>query len=120
MSPLPNAKNINVPQRAASGPLPDEFLRVRGKRAEISSDGTVTPTAGQHVTCEVINDDIAPTITVHKIVVNDNGGQAVKEDFRLTVNSDVVAQDLPFDGIVSNQLLPGAFNGCPCTPPCCG
>ena len=71
--------------------------------AEISSDGTVTPTAGQHVTCEVINDDIAPTITVHKIVVNDNGGQAVKEDFRLTVNSEVVAQDMPFDGILANE-----------------
>lgn len=71
--------------------------------AAISSDGTFTPTAGQHVSCEVINDDIAPTITVHKIVQNDNGGQAVKEDFRLTVNSEVVAQDMPFDGILANE-----------------
>ena len=71
--------------------------------ATISSDGTVTPTAGQHITCDVINDDIAPTITVHKIVQNDNDGQAVKEDFRLTVNSEVVAQDMPFDGILANE-----------------
>ena len=71
--------------------------------AAISSDGTVTPTAGQHVSCEVINDDIAPTITVHKVVNNDNGGQAVKEDFRLTVNSEMVAQDMPFDGILANE-----------------
>ena len=71
--------------------------------AGISSDGMVTPTAGQHVTCEVINDDIAPTIIVHKIVVNDNGGEAVKEDFRLTVNSEAVAQDMPFDDILANE-----------------
>ena len=71
--------------------------------AAISSDGTVTPTAGQHVSCEVINDDIAPTITMHKIVQNDNGGQAEKQDFRLTVNSEVVAQDMPFDGILAND-----------------
>ena len=71
--------------------------------AAISSDGTLTPTAGQHVTCEVINDDVAPTITLHKIVNNDNGGQAVKEDFRLTVNSEAIAQDMPFDAILANE-----------------
>jgi uncharacterized repeat protein (TIGR01451 family) len=71
--------------------------------AAISIDGTVTPAAGQHVTCEVINDDVAPTITVSKNVVNDNGGQAMPEDFRLTVNGEMVAQDMPFDGIMANE-----------------
>ncbi|MEP7112874.1 MAG: hypothetical protein ABI862_06385 [Ilumatobacteraceae bacterium] len=70
---------------------------------QISIDGTVIPSAGQHISCEVVNDEIAPTVTLHKEVITDDGGGAEPADFRLTVNDEVVAQDSPFDGIVANQ-----------------
>src|SRR3954466_7051554 len=35
-----------------------------------SYDGAIDLAPGQHVTCNVINDEIAPTITMHKEVVN--------------------------------------------------
>ena len=35
---------------------------------------TITLALGEHVTCEFTNDDIAPTLTLRKDVINDNGG----------------------------------------------
>jgi len=41
---------------------------------------------GQDVTCTINNDDNAPSLTLNKIVVNDNGGQAVESAWTLTAN----------------------------------
>jgi len=41
--------------------------------------------AGEHKTCTITNDDIAPQLTVIKTVVNDNGGTAKSGDFTMTV-----------------------------------
>ena len=35
-------------------------------------------------TCTITNDDNAPTLTLVKVVVNDNGGTAVETDSTLT------------------------------------
>ena len=45
---------------------------------------SVTLGLGEQVTCTFVNDDNAPSLTLVKEVVNDNGGTAVAADFTLT------------------------------------
>ena len=51
---------------------------------------SVTLNVGDEVTCTVNNDDIAPTLTLVKEVVNDDGGNAVVADFPLFINGSPV------------------------------
>ena len=44
-------------------------------------------TVGQDKTCTITNNDIAPTVQVRKVVVNDNGGTAVPADWQLHLKS---------------------------------
>jgi hypothetical protein len=44
----------------------------------------VTLAEGESATCTIINDDVAPTLTLVKQVVTDNGGTAVATDWNLT------------------------------------
>jgi hypothetical protein len=61
--------------------------------APVANDsGSVKLSARQRVTCEVINHDIAPTITLHKAVQNNNGGSAIPSDFHLTLDGIEVTQ----------------------------
>jgi len=46
---------------------------------------TITIVAGQSYTCTITNDDIAPTLTLIKTVVNDNGGTATTGEFTFYV-----------------------------------
>lgn len=52
--------------------------------------GSVTLAFGEQTVCTIINDDIAPTLTLAKTVVNDNGGVLADTDFSLSVDSTVV------------------------------
>ncbi len=45
----------------------------------------LTVTNGATVTCYVVNDDNASTVTLHKVVINDDGGTATGEEFFLTL-----------------------------------
>jgi hypothetical protein len=49
-----------------------------------STTGSVTLAAGDSKTCTITNNDVAPTLTLKKIVSNTNGGTAKPEDFTLT------------------------------------
>ena len=69
--------------------------------AQISNDGSITVAAGQRATCEIINDDIAPTVVVHKAVVNDNGGSAEPGNFQMTLNGDPIDQGTSYN-LVAN------------------
>lgn len=51
----------------------------------------VTLNYGDNVTCTLVNDDIAPQLTVIKHVINDNGGNKVAGDFTMTVNGSNVS-----------------------------
>ncbi|MDQ3944205.1 MAG: hypothetical protein M3357_03450 [Actinomycetota bacterium] len=55
-----------------------------------AANGTVTLGAGQNLTCTITNNDVAPTLTVTKIVKTDDGGTAVVGDFPLFVGSTQV------------------------------
>jgi len=45
---------------------------------------------GGSATCTITNDDISPTVTLYKEVINDNGGTAGENDFGLTVGGNSV------------------------------
>ncbi len=63
----------------------DERLRV------VSNPFTLNE--GQDVVCRIRNNDIAPTLTVVKEVVNDNGGNAVVDDFNIKLGENVLSFD---------------------------
>jgi uncharacterized repeat protein (TIGR01451 family) len=48
---------------------------------------SATAAVGQHYTCTLVNDDVAPTVKVIKIVDNDDGGTAVSGDWQLHLES---------------------------------
>ena len=92
-----------------------------------NDDDTVTLAAGQSATCTIHNDDVAPTITLIKTVINDNGGDALPDDFDLTVggagvlsgattpvsaNTSIALDETLVDGYAFVSLI-GA--GCPAT-----
>jgi len=51
---------------------------------------TLTISPGSAVTCEISNDDIAPTLSLVKVVVNDNGGDLTSTDFDISIDGSVV------------------------------
>ncbi|MEJ7800634.1 MAG: hypothetical protein WKF60_08950, partial [Ilumatobacter sp.] len=54
----------------------------------------ITVAIGERVTCTFVNNDVAPSLTMVKEVVNDNGGTAVAGDFTLTAAGyDAVSPD---------------------------
>ncbi|MEF3692130.1 MAG: hypothetical protein V3574_03705, partial [Candidatus Moraniibacteriota bacterium] len=70
-------------------------------------------TEGQNVICEITNDDIAPSITLVKDVVNNNGGQAGPNDFGLSIGSMPVTsgQVYPVEANNSYVLEEDGLNG---------
>ena len=57
-----------------------------GYAVTYSTDCAGTLAIGQTKTCTVTNNDIAPTLTVIKNVINDNGGTKTAADFQITVD----------------------------------
>lgn len=57
---------------------------------DCSPDGSVTLAIGDNKTCEITNNDIAPTLKLVKTVINDNGGSAVTTDFQGKINGNNV------------------------------
>jgi hypothetical protein len=57
-----------------------------GFSGDCDSSGDVTVALGQSKTCTLTNDDIAPSLTLNKVVVNDNGGTAAESAWTLTAN----------------------------------
>jgi hypothetical protein len=47
---------------------------------------SITLGEGQSATCTITNDDNAPSLTLNKVVVNDNGGTAAESAWTLTAN----------------------------------
>jgi Prealbumin-like fold domain len=66
-----------------------------------SEDCTGTIAAGETKICTIVNDDIAPQLTVVKHVINDNGGNNVAGDFTMTVTGINVKPNSGFAGTES-------------------
>ena len=86
--------------------LVDGYVQ-KGAVACVDNDSTdpvahpVTLAEGQSVTCTITNEDIAPELIVTKIVINDDGGNAVAGDFQLYVNGSAATQNTVLD-VLSN------------------
>src|SRR3989344_1881358 len=57
---------------------------------DCDNQGNVIVVAGQDYTCTITNNDIAPKLTVTKVVINDNGGTKIVSDFPLYVGETQV------------------------------
>ncbi|MFC1797150.1 hypothetical protein ACFL1V_08650, partial [Pseudomonadota bacterium] len=86
---------------------------------------TVTVGVDQDVTCTITNDDIAPTLTVYKTIINDHGGPYLDPNtFTLRIDNIIVQHDFPNivdvgDHTVTENTLPGYLPGLwgdDCTP----
>ncbi len=66
-----------------------------GISGDCAADGTITVEAGDDLTCTITNDDVGASLTVTKIVTNDNGGTAEVADFPLLVDATGVTTSRP-------------------------
>ena len=57
---------------------------------DCDAGGDVSVALGEHKTCTITNDDIAPQLTLTKVVINDDGGSAGPDDFGLSVDGSGV------------------------------
>ena len=69
---------------------------------DCAADGTITLVLDQDATCTITNNDISPTLTVVKTVVNNHGGGADPDEFLLTVDGAAVLSG------VANEVDAGA------------
>ena len=53
---------------------------------DCAANGSITLTVGENKTCTITNDDIAPTLTLVKTVVNNNGGSLTVAQVPLFIN----------------------------------
>ena len=68
-----------------------EFVSITGDaKCPSALGGNITLAPGDNVTCTITNSDVAPRLTVVKVVVKDNGGTALPNDFKLTVSGTAV------------------------------
>ena len=77
---------------------------------DCATDGTITLVLGDDKSCTITNDDIAPTITLVKQVINNDGGTAGPDDFNLNVggvgvSSGVAIQVTARAPIVINETV---------------
>ena len=76
------------------------------------TDTTVTVALDQTVVCTINNDDIAATLSLDKVVTNNNGGTAVETDWTLTATPDAIAGQDPVTGaggVPPTDVLPGTY-----------
>jgi len=53
---------------------------------DCAANGSITLNPGDVKACTITNDDIAPSLTLNKVVVNDSGGTAAESAWMLTAN----------------------------------
>lgn len=70
-----------------------QFVSLTGAGCPAQLGGTVTLNEGDHITCTITNDDIAPQLTVIKHVINNNGRTNVAADFTMNVTGTNVSDD---------------------------
>jgi uncharacterized repeat protein (TIGR01451 family) len=88
-----------------------------GFSGDCDSKGDVTVALGESKTCTLTNDDQQAYITVVKKVITDNGGSALPDDFKLTLEGNPVLSGVtvavnPGTHTAAETLLPGyTFTG---------
>ncbi|MDP3974024.1 MAG: hypothetical protein Q8P92_04290 [Candidatus Daviesbacteria bacterium] len=65
------------------------FVSISGdEKCPEALGGSVTLDEGKAIICTITNQDVAPTITLIKNVINDDGGNANPDDFNLTIDGN--------------------------------
>ena len=84
----------------ASGLTPAADLPAGGA----ATGATATLSPGADVTCLITNDDIAPTLTLSKNLINDDGGALVVDDFDISIDGTEVANGTA-NSVTANTLI---------------
>jgi uncharacterized repeat protein (TIGR01451 family) len=71
--------------------------------SQVGCSGTAA--VGQHYTCTLVNDDVAPKLTVVKNVVNKHGSTATPADFTMQIAGTVGAQSFPGSSAGTTKTL---------------
>ncbi len=69
-----------------------------------ASGELITLASGAIVTCGITNNDISPTLTLIKTVINDNGGDKAVEDFDISIDGSEVTSGTPID-VMANTVI---------------
>ncbi len=72
---------------------------------DCAANGSITLNLGQNATCYITNDDVAPSLTLNKIVSNTHGGTASAIDWMLTANGPSPLSGAGADG--TNDVVSG-------------
>ena len=67
---------------------------------------SLTLAVGESVTCTIDNDDVAPGLTLRKVVVNDNGGSAINTDWTLSADGPVSISGVHGDTSITGADIP--------------
>lgn len=87
------------------------FVSITGTGCPAQLGGTVTLASNQDIVCTITNDDDAPTLTVTKHVINDDGGTLFGIDFDLLVNNSPVNDPRKGGGDVSDNSVTHLYEG---------
>ncbi len=71
-----------------------------------ASGAALTLAVGDTAVCTVVNDDIAPRLTLMKVLVNDDGGSSSVEDWTLTATGPVTVSGRTGDGAITDAAVP--------------
>jgi uncharacterized repeat protein (TIGR01451 family) len=79
---------------------------------DCDAQGNVTLAPGDEKTCEITNDDVGPTLTLVKTVINDDGGDLQVSDFQARIDGGDVDWDTAYTlsagaHTASEVLVPG-------------
>ena len=94
-----NAGTYNVTENVAAG-----YTR-RIRRIAANADRSSN---GGSKTCTITNDDVAGTLIVKKVVINDNGGTKGAADFAFDVAGPSASSDVSFEADGQNDLTVNA------------
>src|SRR3989344_4021943 len=122
-----------IPTQFAAGAYVVTETGVSGYQATFSGDcnagGQITLGDGESKTCTITNNDIPSSITLVKVVNNDNGGIKVPAHFTLRIDGDVVPNNasvpvtansvhaISEDAVAGYSLETVTGTGCPATIP---
>lgn len=87
VTPVDSGAGLKADTFALSESGPDDYSASAWVCVGGSQNGAnITLGLGEEATCTITNDDIAPQLTLNKVLVNDNGGTAEESDWTLTAN----------------------------------
>ena len=112
------AGTYNLTESGLAGYSASDWVCVGGTQNDVD---TITLVSGESATCTITNNDISPTLTVVKTVINDNGGTMTDPNaFGLKVDNGIVLHNVSNAFNAGNHIVsedglagyqPGSWGG---------